>query len=69
MSVVLTRGPRRIYQERRRDPMDGRRFVAWAVYSYYDDAGIEYRRSFTARPETSPETFDGIASDTITIPE
>ena len=53
--TILTRGSLEIYEESKRDPNDRRRRIAWAVFSYYDENGIEYRKSFKA-PQMTPES-------------
>ena len=59
--MVLRRGKQEKYESRRRYSGDQRRFKAWAVYSYFDGNGDEYRRAFWADVGTSRTEFDLIA--------
>jgi hypothetical protein len=64
---TLTRGGICLYEANRRDNIDRRRKVAWAVFSYFDEDGNEYRRSFTLMVDTPESIFMKIAPLTISI--
>ena len=57
------------YHERKRDSKDRRKFVAWAVFSYLTDSGIEYRRAVTAEPLTPERNMWDIAPLSIEVRE
>ena len=44
-----------IYDPKKRSRNDKRTFVTWAVFSYFTESGIEYRRSCEA-PINTPES-------------
>jgi hypothetical protein len=57
-----------LYDSNRRDPKDKRKKIAWAVFSYIDEAtGEEYRRPFKADPGIPETEFWNIAPKTITL--
>lgn len=53
--INLTRNHLEIYNPCQKDNNDRRKKITKAVFSYFDEQGIEYRRSFTASVNT-PET-------------
>ena len=55
------------YNPNKRSNTDRRKKVAWAVFSYYDERGDEYRRSFEQPQNTPEQTFWTVAPETITI--
>jgi hypothetical protein len=63
--MKLFRGSLEQYNEKRKDVKDKRKYVAWAVFSYFDEKGIEYRKSFTAKVLTSELEFFSIAPEII----
>jgi len=56
------------YKDNTRDHKDRRKKIAYAVFSYFDSpyGGIEYRKSFTAKPGTPEADFWEIAPEIIT---
>ena len=56
-----------IYNPDKRDTKDRRTKVAFAVFSYITDDGIEYRKGFTAPKNTHEMEFWNIAPKTIEI--
>jgi len=58
----LIRSSIAIYEAKTRDKNDRRKFVAKAVFSYFErDTHHEYRKSFTAPPNTPENKFWDIA--------
>jgi hypothetical protein len=56
MAKKLIRNKLEKFDSNRKDVKDRRKKVTWAVFSYIDEkTGYEYRKSFTAKPNT-PET-------------
>lgn len=58
---MKTRKQLEIYIDCKRDIMDKRRKVSFAVFSYIGDDGHEYRKSFTAPPFTPENDFFNLA--------
>ena len=56
-----------IFDENKRDVHDRRKKCAWAVFSYQDENGIEYRRSFTAPSFTTELKMWDIAPKEINL--
>ncbi len=54
------------YNPCKRDIKDSRKKIAWAVFSYLDENGVEYRRSYTAPCNTPENYFWGKAPKQIT---
>jgi len=63
----LTRGSLVKYYETKRDNKDARRKVAVAIFSYHDNSGFEYRKTFTAKAGTPEELFYDITPEVITL--
>jgi hypothetical protein len=51
--ITLTRNHLEIYNPCQKDNNDRRKKITKAVFSYFDEQGVEYRRGFTAKPNTS----------------
>lgn len=64
--MILERHQLETYNPETRDFKDRRRIVARAVFSYLDENGNEYRKSFTAQPNTPETEFWNIAPKSIT---
>lgn len=58
---MKTRNHLEKYEENTRDFKDKRKKVSRAVFSYFDEQGIEYRKSFVAIPYTPENEFFKIA--------
>ena len=56
-----------IYDENRRDVYDNRKKVAYAVFSYFTDNGIEYRKKFQLPTFTPEIEFWNIAPKEINV--
>lgn len=66
IDMVLYRHEMEKFCTRERDMKDRRKFVARAVFSYFDrETGHEYRKSFTAPAGTPEMKFWDIAPKTI----
>ena len=66
--IILKRHGIAIYDPKKRSVKDRRRIVSWAVFSYYDENDVEYRRSFESACITSKDEFMKIAPLTVKIP-
>ncbi len=64
---TLTRGKLVKFFPKTRDMADRRRFVAKAVFSYFDINGIEYRKSFTGKPLSHESFFMQTAPEVICL--
>ena len=54
------------YEPCKKDPKDRRKKVSWAVFSYFNERGEEYRRAFTMSINTPEIAFFDIAPITLT---
>ena len=59
--MVLYRKHLEIYKPITKDNNDRRIKISFAVFSYLDDNGIEYRKKFTDKPNTPEVNFWQIA--------
>ena len=67
-SITITRHQLKSYKAATRDyKNDARKKVAWAVFSYFDNEGNEYRKAFTAPALTHKNEFWNIAPKTIVL--
>jgi len=62
---MLTRQYLEKYEPAKRFSTDRRQKRAWAVFSYFDENGHEYRRAFWADKNTPENDFWNIAPDII----
>ena len=53
------------YEPIKKSTKDRRKNVSWAVFDYYDNKGIEYRKSFEAPINTTEDQFKEIAPLTL----
>ena len=65
--MLLTRYQLEHYDPNKRSVKDRRKRCAWAVFSYLARDGTEFRKAFTAPPNTPEEWFLGLAPETIKI--
>ena len=67
-TIQLTRGKLEKYDENWRDSYhDRRKKVARAIFSYYSEDGIEYRKVFCAEPFTPENMFWNLAPEVLNI--
>ena len=66
MSLLIRRYLEK-YEPETKDVFDKRKKISLAVFSYFDELGNEYRKSFKSKPNEPEKNFWEIAPKTLLI--